>query len=373
MAMRNYIWVFLIGATITLVSGCSVFHGTIGEMRSGYTYVPIDPFSVGVVSCTTTNVLNVSLTGTNVLTLLPDSTTNVLNVSSAGRNLLKVLPDINISLLNANLAGSNLLKVLPDNAVRIAVEQLDASGNISYGPSGVSVKGSSYKVTIDYINADTANVRLFMIKSVRVKLHKNLWETLSGKGFYRESEHWLRMTDPLPPGSVPGSEHYDIRRVGASAYLPDKVKLGGTTNEVSPAQLGAEVNIPVYIGIGLRVTADILTYSGNVNISGLGAIGVAADAKKLSGSLVVQTLGINGKSIAGALPIQSELNQTTVQNAIVAVGAIKTLLYDGDTVALPRVVGLYLPFAGGKPLVNAIISELSKEPVEWHPVRRIQN
>ena len=91
-----------------------------------------------------------------------------------------------------------------------------------------------------------------------------------------------------------------------------------------------------------------------------------AEANNLRGSLTVQTLGVNGQAISAALPIQSELNRTTAQNAIVAVGSIKALLYENGTVVNPRVVGMYLPFPGGKPLVNAIISELSKKRVVWY-------
>jgi hypothetical protein len=96
-------------------------------------------------------------------------------------------------------------------------------------------------------------------------------------------------------------------------------------------------------------------------------IGAEAEAERLRGSLVVQTLGVNGKAIASALPIQSELNRTTAQNAIVAVASVKALLHADETIVAPRIVGLYLPFPGGRPLVNALISELSKSTsrLEW--------
>ena len=127
-----------------------------------------------------------------------------------------------------------------------------------------------------------------------------------------------------------------------------------------------EFNLPLYVGIGLRVTSNVQVLKANAKIEGLGVIGAEAEAGRLRGSLVVQTLGVNGKSISAALPIQSELNRTTAQNAIVSIGSIKALLYEDETVISPRVVGLYLPFAGGQALVNQIISELSKSsPITW--------
>jgi hypothetical protein len=81
----------------------------------------------------------------------------------------------------------------------------------------------------------------------------------------------------------------------------------------------------------------------------------------------VQTLGVNSQAVASALPVQSELSRTTAENAFVAIESIKAMLHQPETIKFPRVVGLYLPFPGGKPLVNALISELSRRPVTWCP------
>jgi hypothetical protein len=80
-------------------------------------------------------------------------------------------------------------------------------------------------------------------------------------------------------------------------------------------------------------------------------------------------MGINGRRVAAALPIQSDLNRTTAQNAIVAISAIKTMLYEskGDNrVSIsPRAIGFHLPFPGDRKIVNAIISTLAMSGVEW--------
>ena len=80
---------------------------------------------------------------------------------------------------------------------------------------------------------------------------------------------------------------------------------------------------------------------------------------------MVQTLGVNGKAIAAALPIQSELNRTTAMNAVVAIGSIKANLYAEETVKKARVVGIYLPVTGGAQLANAVLSALAESPIEW--------
>lgn len=292
---------FLLIALTLVIFGCSpVFRPqTEAERESGYTYVPIDPFPVHTI---------------------PGD-----------------------SCADSNTVGdkkNNLLLSLPDNSVRMLIEKFNASGTVTYGSSKLGSNGESYRVTVDYINADTINFRVWLSKSMKNRMTGQL-EPVSMAS---------------PPDSriyVEDSEEYKVTRYALDNPLDyQKYKY-------------AEYNIPVYIGIGLRVSANIDVIGANVNISGIGIIGAEAEAENLKGTLVVQTLGVNGKSIAAALPIQSELNRTTAQNAIVAVGSIKALLYADDTVVQPRVVGIYLPFPGGKPLVNAIISELSTERVEW--------
>ncbi len=364
--MKNYIYVLLLGV-ITLAPSCKLVPRTLGEARSGYTYVPIDPFSVTVAPSMTANASSATLEGTNALTL-PGT-----NVVALARINVTSLPGTNgvtsASTELLTLSNTELLESLPDNAVRISVEEFGASGKVTYGPAAISVKGSTYKVTIDYINADTTSIRVFMAKSVMVREDKSvfqhIWSFFTGKSLAGAERKFVHMNAPLPDGAVRGSEHYAVQRVDVRSLDTNRIVASGMTNIGEVVRYGANFNIPVYIGIGLRVTANVASYEGNVDIAGLGSIGAAADAKKISGSLVVQTLGINGRGVASALPIQSELNQSTVQAAIVAIGSIKSNLYDSDTALAARVVGLYLPFPADKPLVSAIISEISSDPVKW--------
>lgn len=283
------------------ISGCSsIRHAlTLAEEESGYTYVPIDPFAVDTVTSDSCKENNIS----------PNT-----------------------------FRSKELLKSLPDNSVRMLVEKFSKKGSVTYGSTKLAAKGESYKVTVDYINADTVNQRMWIKKTIA---------HISGEF------KTVPILDPSPffDGMIVGTDRYKVSREEPSEeHLKDY----------------EEFNIPVYVGIGLRVSANVNITGGSANVAGIGIIGAEAEAENLQGSLVVQTLGVNGKSISAALPIQSELNRTTAQNAIVSVGSIKALLYEDDTVVFPRVVGLYLPFPGGKPLVNALISELSRKRVEWH-------
>ncbi|MBK6728885.1 MAG: hypothetical protein IPG63_17000 [Xanthomonadales bacterium] len=302
----------LVAVSLALaLGGCASMHSftetgsigvstSLGESESGYTYVPVDPFPVKSVD--------------------GDSCKEGSDGQAAGKRVWKPL-----------------LEALPDNAVRMLVEQFDRSGGITYGTSKAGAKGESYRVTVDYINADTINVPVAITR---------LAHQANG------TKHEVDLFSELGPEHDPKRVSYRVQRIDTTAPDPD----------VDPR---AVFNIPVYVGVGLRVSANVTVIGANANISGIGVIGYEAEAERLRGSLVVQTLGINGKAIAAALPIQSELNRTTAQNAIVAVGSIKSLLYAQETITSPRVVGLYLPFPGGKPLVNALISELSKNRADW--------
>src|SRR5690606_25265695 len=79
-----------------------------------------------------------------------------------------------------------------------------------------------------------------------------------------------------------------------------------------------DVIVPVYVGVGLRLTANITVNKGKVNLGNLFALGLEANSEKVSGTLVVQTLGVSGENISSVIPMPSEINPTTIQNAIMA-------------------------------------------------------
>lgn len=276
---------------------------TQAAVESGYTYIPLDPFPVPV---------------------YPDDLSCGLEGLTNKEDYIERVKAIEYR---------PLLESLPDNAVRMSIEKFEGSGSVTYGPAGVGAEGESYRVTVDYVISDTTIFSVWVAKTAYNKVVNQL--------------EYVGILNDLDEAT------YDLSSI---SY---EVREKRSDYEDRPNPDFYDFNIPIYVGIGLRVTANVDVTGANANISGLGVIGAEAEANTLKGSLIVQTLGINGKSISAALPIQSELNRTTAQNAIVAVGSIKALLYDDKTATAPRIVGMYLPFPGGKALVNAIISELS--------------
>ncbi|MFP3366491.1 hypothetical protein R0J93_22885, partial [Pseudoalteromonas sp. SIMBA_148] len=84
-----------------------------------------------------------------------------------------------------------------------------------------------------------------------------------------------------------------------------------------------------------------------------------ASAGKVTGSMVVQTLGMTGELVSTNLPLPNELDRSTAQNAILAIGSIKALLHDPDMKIYPRIIGLYNPYGGGTQFVNGVLSALA--------------
>ncbi len=221
-----------------------------------------------------------------------------------------------------------LLDVLPDNAVRIAVRQLSGSASLGFGPAAqLGYEGNSYEVVLDYINADVANLRFAY--------------------------------DPPRPN---GRGSRGALESGAAAASLTRIEEGAA----DPPNKNVVV-IPVYVGVGLRLTAIVTVHKGKVNLSSLGALSAKAEAGQVSGSMIVQTLGITGPKVTTALPIPSELNPSTIQAAIVSLGAVRALIPDAPgTVLKPRVTGIYNPIQGAdQTVIHKVVSKLVEKPVEW--------
>jgi hypothetical protein len=129
--------------------------------------------------------------------------------------------------------------------------------------------------------------------------------------------------------------------------------------------------LPVYVGVGLRLTANLLARKGGIELSDLGALGLSADANESSGSLTMQTLGVFNQQVASTYAIPNELSSASVKTALVSLGAVKAIIYDRDTGSRPRFMGIYNPFPSSHPLlINRIYAALASEAIPWAPCSR---
>lgn len=235
-----------------------------------------------------------------------------------------------------------LAESLPDINVRFAVASFDSSGSLTFGPVSSTAKNKSYRAILDYINVDVVPLT-FRVMATTTMGEYTLSQARSDRLF------------------ITG---YKVALIPNQNQNPNNVPLPKSTSSE-----GDEVTIPVYVGVGLRLTADITALEGSVPIVSLGAIGVGAEAKSLIGTLTVQTLGISGPTVSASLPLPSKLDQTTIENAVMAVGANRKEIYaakNGETGPVPRVVGLYSPIGTDSRLINALYSEISKNRTVWN-------
>lgn len=224
------------------------------------------------------------------------------NVPSYGYTPLDPLP-VTVKAAGV-ITNARLLKALPDDTMRLAIGQFDGSANVSYGPAKLGVAGNTYVVVIDYIKSDTRSFG-------------------------------VRITD------MPNHSRQITLASGADATSV----------------------VPVYIGVGLRLTATLYVASGSVELTNLFAIGAAAQAKQITGTLTIQTLGVSGENISTIIPIPSEISASSIQNAIQSLGSIKAKLYDYKTSITPQVVGVYNTVGGGSETINGFISSLLSRPL----------
>ncbi|WP_231465087.1 hypothetical protein [Pedobacter sp. Leaf132] len=96
------------------------------------------------------------------------------------------------------------------------------------------------------------------------------------------------------------------------------------------------------VGVGLRLITLLTTNEAGINIGDLSSIGIAAKAGKVKGTMMIEVVGIKSKEVTTLLPLPSEINQTTIQNAMQALATIKSKIYDKDTRLYPQVMAIKL-------------------------------
>jgi hypothetical protein len=305
---------------LTSVTGCSslpMSPSTEGERYSSYTYVPLDPLPIR------------RLPGDSC----PDASPVSARVDT--------------------LSESELLKTLTDQTVRMAVAQISSSGEVTFTSAKIGAKNESYQVVLDYMNTDTAPLHFAARRKVQRIVPYQVGLSTYRRTDYKVGEY-ISIRDVVPPNI---KTSYEIR--------PMK-----QMDEIPLDQNFEAVSLPIYVGLGLRLTASFTVNEGKVELTGLPSIAANAAAGKVSGSLVVQTLGVTGRAIATSLPLPSELNQTTLQNSLLAIGSIKALIHDSETTKTPRVIGFQNAVGGGQEFVSAIISALSLNRLAWYQACR---
>ena len=141
----------------------------------------------------------------------------------------------------------------------------------------------------------------------------------------------------------------EINREGNINYLPITFSKKNTSYRITMDYMKyatlAQISENQFIGskrvgVGLRLISLITTAEAGINISDLYSIGLAAKEGKLSGTLIIEVIGIKSKEVTSLIPLPSEINQTTIQNAMQALATIKSKIYDEETSLYPQVMAI---------------------------------
>lgn len=363
--------------TPILIGGCSTFdlpsfEKTVAEGKAGYSYIPIPPSSVTMIC-------------------------PFRNAGGYTQNCPAVLNK------------SNLLKALPDNSVRVATRLVSGKAEFGFPKFGAStgIEGNTYDVIIDFVNTQTVNAQfagswLVNISDDTKHINANRCYPFERSALeYRPlnaNENWTLKIASSDEKSSKDEEKVKLTSDEKSLMLlsqsrssfsrasphlrrseyvggfqvrcgknaenlkleSGKIRNPGESVNYSDIKIEPqEFNIPVYVGIGLRLKANVTVINGKVNLVDLPALTAAVEAGNASGTMSVQTIGISGKTARSNLLFLNKIDTTTIQNAIQSLSSIKSSIEDDDTIITPRIVGFHNTIGAESQGVNLIHSLLS--------------
>lgn len=250
-------------------------------------------------------------------TKLPTTLGDSSNASSYGYHPIDPLPAWIENKEERNLDNTTILGAMSDETIRLAIAEVMNDGTLKFGTTSVGTAHHSYVVILDYIKYST--------------------------DFFRVE---FDQENPTEFSVLPRYEKSNVE----NSYDP----IIRTIEE-------GDAVVPVYVGVGLRLTASFTANKNGVDLGNLFAIGAQASSDQITGTLTVQTLGVSGDNISSIIPMPSEINPTTIQNAILSLGTIKAKLYDEKTVITPRAVGVYNLIGGSSKTINKFVSSILME------------
>ncbi len=247
---------------------------------------------------------------------------------------------------NDTVPATPLLDALPNIISRLAIGKVTSSGSVAFGPvAAAAVKNESYVVVLDYANSDTITIPIGVTE--RVDSQGTITSYDLRRAFYRNKmgDDGNFITD------AEGNRILDVDEAGNSILLGD----------------GYVVALPILIGVGVRLTANVTVLKGEVKVASLIGLAAEAQAERISGMLTVETLGVSGGPISTAVPIPTQLNEGTIQNAILSMGGIKASFpMDEDGVRLtPQVLGFRNLIGGGPDVTRQLTQIIASNGVFW--------
>lgn len=94
------------------------------------------------------------------------------------------------------------------------------------------------------------------------------------------------------------------------------------------------------VGIGLRIKAKVKTIKENLNLGSLMALGLEAQRNNLRGEISIDVIGIDSENVTNLIPLTSQIDQSSIQNALQALASIKSKIYEEESILTPHIVAI---------------------------------
>lgn len=99
------------------------------------------------------------------------------------------------------------------------------------------------------------------------------------------------------------------------------------------------------VGVGVRLVSEVVTKKGNIDIGNIFALSSGVKAGDITGSVKIQKIGINSKSLNMIIPPPTDISDASLQVAMQAMTTIRAQLYDTETKLTPYKIAKRRPEA----------------------------
>ncbi len=99
----------------------------------------------------------------------------------------------------------------------------------------------------------------------------------------------------------------------------------------------ANTNWSGIYGAGVRVIIDVRSLDGKVAINSLFGLGADAEAKKITGTISLQVMGMGGRVVTNAMAVPVNLSSESISNALQTIQTLKTGIFEAADKEINRV------------------------------------
>lgn len=94
------------------------------------------------------------------------------------------------------------------------------------------------------------------------------------------------------------------------------------------------------VGVGTRITMYIQVMDGELALSNLVGLGMAADHGQVSGTIHTSAMGMSSAFISSLVGLPTQISSSSIQHVLQSVGIIKSQLYMNESTLSPQIIAV---------------------------------